>query len=95
MKKAFEYGYGKLNDASFYLPKTSWVLTPYGYESDPELKGVHKIAFICKTKQDQFFFKFVIIDAVNVKLFESEKLSPGRLVVALSSVTYHRHFGRR
>ena len=69
VKKSFEYGYGKVNDDNFYQQKTSWSLTPYGYVSDKELEGVHKVAFKCSTKQDQKVFKYVIVEADKVTSF--------------------------
>ena len=50
--KGFEYRYVKANNGEFYQAKTSWCLSPYGYVSDVEIEGVHKIALKCKTKQD-------------------------------------------
>ena len=58
-KKQFEYGYTKTDDSSTFIPKTSWCLTPYGYESDTELEGVHRIAFKCHTKQDKKVNRFL------------------------------------
>ena len=69
IKKTFEYGYVKAKDDNFYQQKTSWCLAPYGYVSDAELEGVHKVAFKCKTKQDQKTFKYVIIEADKVTNF--------------------------
>ena len=69
IKKSFEYGYGKTRDENYYQSKTSWCLTPYGYVSDKDLEGVHKVAFKCNTKQDQKTFKYVIIDADKVTNF--------------------------
>ena len=69
VKKSHEYGYVKANDDNYYQQKTSWSLSPYGYVSDVELEGVHKIAFSCKNKQDQKTFKYVIIDADKVTSF--------------------------
>ena len=63
------YGYVEAKDDTFYQQKTSWCLTPYGYVSDVELERVPKVAFKCKTKQDQKTFKYVIIDADKVTSF--------------------------
>ena len=69
VKKSFQYGYGKVNDDNFYQQKTSWSLTPYGYVSDNELEGVHKVAFKFSTKQDQKVFEYVIVEADKVTSF--------------------------
>ena len=69
VKRGFEYGYTKIGEDQSYTQKTSWCLTPAGYESDPEMEGVHKIAFTCHTKQDSKVYKYVIIDSEKVTVF--------------------------
>ena len=71
VSRGFEYGYVKANNGEFYQPKTSWCLSPYGYVSDVDIEGVHKIAFKCKTKQDKKIFKYVLIDADKVTNFNA------------------------
>ena len=51
VKNPFEYGYAKVDDNTTFIPKTSWCLTPYGYESDPDMEGVHKIATLNKIRR--------------------------------------------
>ena len=50
----FQFGYVKVNDEnSQFQPITSWSLSPYCYVSDQDIAGVHSVAFICYTHQDQ------------------------------------------
>ena len=67
--KSFDYGYGKTSDPQFYQQKTSWCLSLYCYVSDPDLEGVHKITFKCKTKEDKKVFQYVMVDADKLTNF--------------------------
>ena len=67
--KSFDYGYGKTSDPQFYQQKTSWCISLYCYVSDPDLEGVHKITFKCKTKHDKKVFHYVLVDADKVTNF--------------------------
>ena len=49
-----QYGYIKVNDENTpFQPVTSWSLSPFCYVSDQDIAGIHSVAFICYTNQDQ------------------------------------------
>ena len=58
VKLGSQYGYQKVNEPNGpFHPVTSWALSPYCYVSDEDIAGVHSVAFICYTYQDQKMHK--------------------------------------